>query len=139
MLTSMLAAALGQMDMKDTSINIPAIVASHNPADALPAVDMHWMNMEDEHFYFCQLKMGEVNVEKKGSKVVFVKVTSPMMKDRWDAAFSRLGLSTSGVKAEEKKTHTGGRMLYLRNVKGVPADMPVCWVPGSLYVGKALK
>lgn len=140
MLTCMVAAAVMaapvQMDMKDVSISVPKIAKS---VAALPEVDLHWKNMEGEHFYFSQLKWGEVNVETKDGEVCFVKVTSPMMQDSWDGAFGRMGLSTSGVRADEKTTHTGGKMMYLRNVKGIPAGMPVCWVPGSLYVGECLK
>jgi hypothetical protein len=140
MLTSLLAATVLaaplQMDMKNTSISVPKIAKS---ASALPAIDLDWKNMEGEHFYFCQLNWGEVNVESKYGKVCFVKVTSEEMRDSWSGAFGRMGLSTSGVRTEERQTDTGGRMLVLSNVKGIPASMPVCWVPGSLYVGTCLK
>jgi len=143
MLTSMLAASVMmapvQLDMKDVSINVPKIAKARDVPSAVPEVDLHWMNMEGEHFYFTQLTWGELNVEKKHGRVVFLKVTSELMRDRWDGAFGRMGLSAAGVRAEERTTDTGGRMLVLSNVKGIPEGMPVCWVPGSLYVGTCLK
>lgn len=140
MTSTLLALAIAAPGGFDNHVqaNIPKLAKAGNVRSAMPDLDLFLSNTDNEQFYFAELKMGQLNVEAKNGKVAFIHVASEDLRSDWRGGFSKLGLSTNGVTTEKVASDPKGQMMWLKNVKGIPKGMPVCWVPGSLYVGEKL-
>ncbi len=140
MTTTLLALAIAAPVGFDNhvQVNIPKLAKAGNVRAAMPDLDLFLSNTDNEQFYFAELKMGQLNVEAKSGKVAFIHVASEDFRSDWRAALPKVGLSASNVTTEKVASDPKGEMLWLKNIKGIPKGMPVCWVPGSLYVGQKL-